>query len=251
MPQLEVPVLARVALRPTWIHLTLDTSGLVRRPAAGQFFMVRCEGVYLRRPIFPCHVEAARMAILLTLGQDLGLTWLAARQVGEAVDLIGPLGHGFVLDPPPGNLLLVSWGPGWSSLLALAEAALAGGWEVTWLAALARPSMVDPGALLPPEVEYQVALGPSALAELELLCRQALPWADRICAVGGEILYTRLAVVIQEVRLSLRPGLAQVLMEMPMACGVGACGACTIATNRGVRQVCYHGPVFDLAGWAR
>jgi len=97
--------------------------------------MARCEGVYLRRPLFPCRIEAGRVAALLLLGQDLGLTWLAARQVGEAVDLIGPLGRRFSLEGPRGNLLLVSWGSGIASLLALAEEALAGGWAVALLAA--------------------------------------------------------------------------------------------------------------------
>ena len=253
MQQFEAPVLARAALRPTLIHLTLDTSPLPTPPAPGQFFMARCEGAYLRRPLFPCCIEAERVAVLLPLGRDLGLTWLAARQAGEAVDLIGPLGRGFVLDGPGGNLLLVGWGSGMASLLALAEEALARGWSVALLAAFERPDLAVPTTLLPTAVEYQVALGGTALEELAPLLREAIPWADRICAAGQGArtasihLYSRLAAVIKEVRLGLRPGLAQVLVEVPMGCGVGACGACAVETRRGLRRACYHGPVFDLA----
>jgi len=245
--QFEASVLARVTLRPTLIHLTFDTSTLATPPAPGQFFMARCEGVYLRRPLFACRIEPGRVAALLPLGQDLGLTWLAARQVGEAVDLIGPLGRGFALEGPGGNLLLVGCGSGIASLLPLAEEALAGGWAVALLAAFERPDLAVPTALLPPAVEYQMALGGAALEELELLLCDALPWADRICATGGENLYPRLAAAIRESRLGLRPGLARVLVEVPMGCGVGACGVCAVETHRGLRQACHHGPVFDLA----
>jgi dihydroorotate dehydrogenase electron transfer subunit len=243
----EAPVLARVALRPTLIHLTLDTSSLPGAPVPGQFFMTHCAGVYLRRPLFPCHIEAGRLAALLPLGQDLGLTWLAARQIGETVDLIGPLGRGFSLEKAGGNLLLVSWGPGIAPLLALAERALAGGWAVALLAGFERPDLAVPTTLLPPAVEYQVAVGAAAQEEMGQFLRDTLLWADRVCSAGGMALYSRLASAIEAHRLGLRPGLAQVLVEAPMACGVGACGACAVETRRGTRQACHHGPVFDLA----
>ena len=35
-------------------------------------------------------------------------------------------------------------------------------------------------------------------------------------------------------------------MEMRMACGLGVCYGCTIRTKSGLKQVCEHGPVFDL-----
>jgi len=63
--------MARGALRPTPIHLSLDSSSLTRPPVVGQFFMARCEGVYLRRPLFPCHIEAKRTAVLLPIGHNL------------------------------------------------------------------------------------------------------------------------------------------------------------------------------------
>jgi len=245
--QFEAPVLARVVVRPTLLHLTLDTSALAASPVPGQFFMARCAEVYLRRAIFPCRVEAGRMALLLPLGQDLGLTWLAARQVGETVDLIGPLGRGFALEEAGGNLLLVSWGSALACLLALAEKALTARWAVALVAGFERPDLAVATAFLPPAVEYQVTTGMSAPEELQSLLRDMLPWADRVGAAGGMAFYSRLAATIEANRLGLRPGLAQVLVEVPMACGVGACGACAVQTRPGVRQACHHGPVFDLA----
>jgi dihydroorotate dehydrogenase electron transfer subunit len=118
---------------------------------------------------------------------------------------------------------------------------------VALLAGFERADLAVPTALLHRAVEYQVAVGVTAPKELELLLRDALPWADRVCGAGGKALNSRLAAAIEDARLGLRPGLAQVLVEVPMACGVGACGACAVETRRGMRQSCHHGPVFDLA----
>jgi dihydroorotate dehydrogenase electron transfer subunit len=38
----------------------------------------------------------------------------------------------------------------------------------------------------------------------------------------------------------------QVSLEVRMGCGLGFCYACTIKTQRGLKQVCKDGPVFDL-----
>ena len=38
----------------------------------------------------------------------------------------------------------------------------------------------------------------------------------------------------------------QVLLETPMACGMGLCYGCAVETRRGVRQVCRDGPRFEL-----
>ena len=256
MQRFSALVLSRIALRPTLIHLTLDTSSLPTPPVPGQFLMARCEEVYLRRPVFPCRVEDGRVAVLLPLGQDLGLTWLAARRVGEAVDLIGPLGRGFSLEEGGGNLLLVGWGSGMAPLLALAGEALVGGCAVALLAGFERADLAVPTVLLPAAAEYQVTVGVTALEELDLLLRDALPWADRICAAGGMVgttsarFHSWLAAAVQDARLGLRPGVAQVLVEAGMGCGVGACGACAVETRRGPRQACHHGPVLDLADLA-
>jgi dihydroorotate dehydrogenase electron transfer subunit len=38
----------------------------------------------------------------------------------------------------------------------------------------------------------------------------------------------------------------QVSLEARMGCGLGACYGCTIKTKGGLKQVCKHGPVFEL-----
>jgi dihydroorotate dehydrogenase electron transfer subunit len=209
--------------------------------------MAHCDQVPLRRPIFPCHVGEERAAVLVPVGVDLGLTWLGARMPGESMDLIGPLGRGFRLDGPTGHLLLVGCGADVSALLALAHRAVDDGWSVAMLVGFDRADLGVPTALLPPVVEYQMSVGSTALEELGRDLQDALAWADRVCAAGSSALYQLLAQTTREVLLALRPGMAQVLLTPRMACGLGACGACTVQTRRGPRQACRHGPVFDLS----
>ena len=240
-------ILARAILHPRLVYLTFETSSLPVVPTPGQFFMARCEGAYLRRPVFPCHVEANRIAVVLPLVNDPAVSWLAERHVGDTVDLIGPLGQGFALGAPAGNLLLVSLGLGIAPLLSLAEEALTMGWTVSLLSASDRSDLTVPTALLPPAVEYRVAVGEDPMEELVDLLHEVLPWADSVCASGPRTLQDQLAALFRDVRMGIRRGVAQVLVESPMGCGVGACGSCAVETHRGSRQVCCHGPVFDLA----
>jgi dihydroorotate dehydrogenase electron transfer subunit len=38
----------------------------------------------------------------------------------------------------------------------------------------------------------------------------------------------------------------QISLEVRMGCGVGVCYGCTVKTRNGLRQVCKHGPIFNL-----
>ena len=67
-----------------------------------------------------------------------------------------------------------------------------------------------------------------------------------MCAAlpSGQLPY--LANAIRAARLRWEPGFASALLEGPLICGVGACGACPVELRRGIRLLCSDGPVFDL-----
>jgi dihydroorotate dehydrogenase electron transfer subunit len=46
--------------------------------------------------------------------------------------------------------------------------------------------------------------------------------------------------------LEVREKETQVLLEVRMGCGVGACHCCTINTKKGAKKVCQDGPMFLL-----
>jgi len=72
---------------------------------------------------------------------------------------------------------------------------------------------------------------------------ECLPWADQVFACGPHAMYESMATVVRRLRDRTS---VQVLLETPMACGMGLCYGCAVETRRGVRQVCHDGPRFDL-----
>ena len=75
-----------------------------------------------------------------------------------------------------------------------------------------------------------------------------LDWADQIYACGPVDAYKTMADLTCHSEPSEESKLkkCQVSLEVRMACGVGAYYGCTIDTQRGLKQVCRDGPIFEL-----
>ncbi len=176
-----------------------------------------------------------------------GTAWLSRRRPGDALSVLGPLGHGFVNKPRASNLLLVAGGLGVAGLLALADQAVSEGKSVTLLHGARTADQIFPSRLLPPQVELAVATDDGSAGHkgyVTDLLAQHLPWADEIFACGPNSMFASMAHVLrqQQSRKSV-----QVLMEEHMACGTGVCYGCAVFPRRGgVRLVCKDGPRFEL-----
>ena len=151
------------------------------------------------------------------------------------------------------------------------------------LAAAPSPALMPPPYLLPPEVEYQTAIGDEALMGLlgysgenketrdtrhetrdtrhevrrqgdkerspplaSRVSPSLIAWADQLCAALPDTLLRPLAEAVRTARMRWQPGFAQVALAGAMPCGVGACLACLVETRDGWRSRCKDGPVFDL-----
>jgi len=108
-------------------RLTLDLSKDSHPPAPGQFYTIRCTDTkdpLLRRP-FSMHrlVEENGLFCLQILYRVIGkgTEWLSTRKPGGPLDLIGPLGNGFVLETRK-DIVFAARGIGIAPLFALAEA---------------------------------------------------------------------------------------------------------------------------------
>ncbi|MBU0492427.1 MAG: hypothetical protein KKA73_04550 [Chloroflexi bacterium] len=248
MKQRRLLVLDNQRLRPALHSLSLNAAEL--EPGAwapGQFLHVLCRepeahSPFLRRAM-PIHRLDAGRLDLLVRPDELGHAWLARRRAGDALDVLGPLGRGFDLPGTPGHLLLVARGLGIAPLVGLADQAVAHGWAVTLLATATRPADAYPAAQLSPAIEYQVCPTDAALWDCT---PAALAWADMVAAAVPPAEWLPLRQRIEAARLTLVSGFAQVWADVPLACGVGRCGACAIETTRGWRHACSDGPVFDL-----
>lgn len=232
----------------------IATPALVPRPLPGQFFLLRCADrftCYLRRAIFPTPIDDEHISLLIRPDPDPGLAWLSARQPGDQIDLIGPLGTGFSLSEQVRHLLLVSDGQSIDPLLGQMERAIAAGVSVTLALGGSRASVLYPVSALPPVVEFHAATLDGSTGHrgtVTDLLPALIPWADAICAVGSMRFYRALTCLVEQVRFNLGTGFVAGLMtSQPMACGVGACLSCALETNQGPKLACLDGPVFDLA----
>src|SRR5450759_4546029 len=134
---------------------------------AGQFVHVRpgdYSGLILRRP-FSFNTVDARSGIVTihfrTVGK--GTDWFTHLRPGDTVDMLGPLGRPFEVNPRSQHLLLIAGGLGIAGVRMLADEAIRDGRKVVILFGAATAAEVYPSNLLPDEVEYVVATDDGSL----------------------------------------------------------------------------------------
>jgi dihydroorotate dehydrogenase electron transfer subunit len=94
---------ARIVGVESWASyrlLTIETPAVARESWPGQFLMIKVSDTtapLLRRPISIHAREGGRVGLFFQVAGK-GTEILAAREEGEALDIIGPLGKGFTLD---------------------------------------------------------------------------------------------------------------------------------------------------------
>jgi dihydroorotate dehydrogenase electron transfer subunit len=265
---------SREILAGQWLQSYLAPE-LATGTRAGQFVHARTgdlSGLVLRRPFSINTADPATGVITIhfrTIGR--GTEWFTHLRSGDTVDMLGPLGRPFEIDPRSRHLLLIAGGLGMAGVRSLADEALRDGRQVTVLFGAASARDVYPSSLLPDEVEYVIATDDGSVGHRGFVT-ELVPayeaWADQAFACGPAPMLAalaRLAAGRQE-RLGVaklgrkrgagkpeaagspaarRKAFLQVSMEQNMGCAVGACLGCVIMSTSGQPQrVCREGPVF-------
>ena len=229
-----------------------ENDGIVHLVEPGQFFMLRREPsqVLLARPISVYWAEVVEQqwqVTFLILLKGQGTQELCSLAAGDKVSIIGPLGNTF---PRPSSIVSKD-GAG------VKVCVVGGGIGVAPVAGFA--------ATLP-ENSYDFYAGfKSGSYGLEKLKANKLVVTtdDGSCGVKGMIPQVLDAAALKNAGYQVvyscgpEPLLAYVQeicgeagipcylsMESAMACGMGACLGCTIATTQGNRRCCADGPVF-------
>jgi len=221
--------------------LAPDVAAVVR---PGQFFMVAVPGpgFLLRRPLSVFTARGDRLGLLIE-AQGAGSERLAAVDVGEELDIAGPLGTPF---PTSGvrSALLVGGGIGSAPLQFVADELIRGGAQVTAAfgfhdARHARVAGAFDIARLWVTTE-DGSVGRRGMV-VDLLAALDVPPSTTVFCCGS----LRLIAAVQ--RWALDAGVTgYASLEAHMACGVGACHGCVVETTRGALRVCSEGPVFAL-----
>lgn len=246
----------------------------------GSFVHLSCgPELPMRRPLSIMRADPAAGTIELfykIVGH--GTAELAARQTGERLSCLGPIGRGFTTHPARPRGLLIGGGVGIPPMVFLAEslaAARGAGWkplvlmgsELPFPFELARSRIAVPGipaaatASMPLLEERDVACRLASFAGFEGCHRgyvteladawiAALTPAERaeveVFACGPEPMLRAVAALA---RRHLFP--CQISLEENMACAVGGCAGCTVLVQTpdgpAMKRVCVDGPVFDAA----
>ncbi|MEW8958260.1 MAG: dihydroorotate dehydrogenase electron transfer subunit [Moorella sp. (in: firmicutes)] len=248
-------VLASHQAGPEVFLLKLRAPAIAKVAQPGQFVHIRCGETMdplLRRPLSIHDVGAGGELFLLYQVKGRGTAWLAGRQAGDKVDILGPIGRGFTL-PAKKRVALVAGGLGIVPLLFLARRALEAGNVVDFFYGVQdETGLYRLETLRTMGVNLYIATDDGSAgfygSVIEL-------WKDNLqdrtydysFACGPK------AGLAAFARLAARYGIpAEVSLEERMACGFGACRGCVTALLDAqgkiyYENVCTGGPVFDAA----
>jgi len=232
--------------------MRLEAPEIAKAALPGQFVMVSCgKETILPRPLSVHRVNGDRLALLFSV-VGKGTRWLSQVKKGEALNMFGPLGNGFTVNPESRNLLLVAGGMGIAPLYFLAEKAAAEK-KVTFICGARTRDCLLPVSL--PQEYYEKGLPPAGVNVVNAtddgtegfkglatrLVPHYLTGIDQVFACGPAEMYKSMARMPE-----LKGKDVQLSLEIMMGCGVGVCYGCTIRTKSGLKQVCKDGPVFKM-----
>lgn len=240
------PILQKEELRPGLFSMTVESREMAAQAAPGQFLHISCgEGRMLRRPISICDVEGDGLRFVFEVRGE-GTKWLSGQNVGDVLDILGPLGHGFTTQGVK-KALFVGGGIGNFPLL-LAARKIEG--EADGVLGFKNK------ALVVMEKEFTCAFSHLVIAtddgsygQVGLVTEHAQKLLqknkyDIIYSCGPGAMLKQVAALAEKYNTP-----CEVSLEQRMGCGIGACLVCACKIKKqdggeGYLHVCKDGPVF-------
>jgi dihydroorotate dehydrogenase electron transfer subunit len=256
------PVVSHDWINSEYKHLIVEASPKAIEVKPGQFFNLLCpspdEGdLWLRRPqsVYRIDREHGRIEFLYKcVGR--GTYGLATLERGDTLNMVGPLGVGFSIDPAWKHIVVLGRGVGLATMAPISQLAGEAGIGVTAILSARSPEFVMAGDLFAKVGDVVSVLDSdrtSAVENVEAILQGLIAQgkADAFFTCGSNRLFQLMK------RLGKTHGIpGQIAMEQVMACGLGPCYVCvrTFEVNgkKELRRVCIEGPVFDLqeaVGW--
>jgi dihydroorotate dehydrogenase electron transfer subunit len=257
------PVVSNDWVNSEYKHLILAATPRALTAQAGQFFNWLCPSpddgeLWLRRPQSIYRVDPApgRIEFLYkTVGR--GTNGVAQLKPGQTLNIVGPLGVGFQVEPHWRHIVVLGRGVGLATLAPISALAGAAHLGVTAILSARSPDLVmtddlfgSVGARIMPVLDSDAS---SDVANVEKILRDLIAQnrADAFFTCGSNRLFQLMKRLGAEHDI---PG--QVAMEQVMACGLGPCYVCVktfeVHGQKLLRRVCIEGPVFDMqeaVGW--
>lgn len=242
------PIIEKKSLAADIYSYTILCPEAAANAKTGQFVQIKAEGYTLRRPISICSVDKENGTIRLVFEiRGKGTDKIAELNKGDLMDVIAPLGNGFVVpEKPEGRVIVVGGGIGTPPMLDIAKKF---GKDCTAILGFRSFDRV----IL--DKDY------AATGAKTIVCTDdgstgvkgtvAAPLAEELAKGDVSCVYAcgptpMLKAVVEAAKAA---GVkSQVSLEQRMGCGVGACVVCACKVVRGgkeyVLRVCKDGPVF-------
>jgi dihydroorotate dehydrogenase electron transfer subunit len=256
------PVVAHDWVNEEYKHLVVKATPKALAAQPGQFFQLLCpspdEGeLWFRRPqsVYRVQRSSGRLEFLYkVVGRGTqGLTQLTP---GDMLNVVGPLGVGFHLQPEWKHIVVLGRGVGLATMAPISQLAGERGVRVTAILSARSPELAlaaDLFETVGTVIKVLDTDGTSAVDNVEAILRRLIAEkkADAFFTCGSNRLMQSMK------RLGREHGIpGQMAMEQIMACGLGPCYICVrtfeINGKLELRRVCIEGPVFDLQeclGW--
>lgn len=231
-------------LTPTIFDFRLQNAELAAITRPGQFVQVLVPGKTLRRPISVCDVQEDTIRLVFEVRGE-GTAIMSRTRVGEFINIIAPLGRGFVLDPAQ-KTIFIGGGIGVPPMLYSARqcgknAVVINGFRNKDAVILSEDFERAGCRLIVATDDGSFGVHGFVTDPLKELMDEA----EMICACGPTPMLRNIARMAAEHQVP-----CQVSLEQRMACGVGACLGCAVAVRTAdggtcYRHVCKDGPVFN------
>lgn len=215
--------------------LSAEFSGEIK---PGQFFMIKTldNSFLLPRPISVNDTDKNEVSFLYRT-EGIGTTRISAMRQGDEMQLFGPLGNGFDISKLQGRIAVVGGGIGIAPLLYLVKQ-------------MDKKTDVYLGFK---DCVYSVDEFEKYAGNMLIVTEDGskgergyvtdyidYDMYDVIVACGPEIMMNKIINKCKESDVK-----CYVSLERRMACGMGVCLGCTVATNAGNKRACKDGPVFS------
>ncbi|MCX7772603.1 MAG: dihydroorotate dehydrogenase electron transfer subunit [Clostridia bacterium] len=232
--------------------IRIESVRIASEAEPGQFVNIKCSNgldAYLRRPISICsiHREQGTFDIVYQI-RGKGTNLLCGLEAGDQVDVMGPLGQGFSINPEHRHIVVVGGGIGTFPLLQLLKEHPAKkktailGFRTKELVVLEDKfeKHCDELLIATDDGSYGHKGFVTALLEEKLKGEKT----DMVYFCGPTIMMKLGVALLKEKGIP-----CEVSMEQRMGCGIGACLVCACKTKAGdeweYSHVCKDGPVFN------
>ena len=244
-------LIENINLNDNYYRMRIEAPQIARKAKPGQFVMLsmwKNKDPFLKRPFSFYRIESDSGTFdILYKEIGKGTQIMAKSKVGDLVELIGPLGNGFMIPENTNNIAVVARGIGIATLMPLILESKKRGIAIyAFLSAQTGSLLLCSNEInsISEKVFYTTDDGSKGAKGIvtnfleNILKKEVI---DVVYVCGS----TRLTKHIRNLQRKYN-FLAFVSLEEHMACGIGACKGCVHKTKDGYKRVCKEGPIFPV-----